>query len=310
MKTPYQTTALRNYPAASQYTNKLEVLLIESPHELPDVESFIKPIGSKTNGIRVLLSEDRDIPPILHPLTIRHRDQIITWVDLRPSVRLKLKVGGYIAVDPTEAEFTIRRGLLTHAVERFGYDQFIALMDLPIVALARFVSENITRRLALNPEEQMRITAATAFYVLFCCKAEGDVTEKTKQGWVQRIARLTRIDAATLFEIADSIQYTNDIAGLVTAIKAVVFNRRVDDLEAGFIIAALGGGWFGPNGREVFSVALEHAPTLVAMTYTALTNRSYQKAGYSVMVDTCNKNGLGEQFIKGVDYFLRAHEDE
>jgi len=250
--------------------------------------------GTSLNGIYLVSPRNREIKPFTHPVLIEHAGQTVVVIDARALIREDGST--YKVANHTEFQFNVTRAALTLYAHRHSMEDIGNLGDLALTTFARYVSENITRRLNLNPEEQMKLAMVASFWHLCGMRELTELTESDLQRMVPRVARCTKLNAQWIFDNIGPIRYMDGVVDFVAVVKEVIPNRRLEQLDVALLYAMLGGGWFGFNAREVVAVALEHIPTWYAIIYTALIDRSFRKAPIANVVQINDRNGAGKQF--------------
>lgn len=285
---PYETLACRAYDLAP----------VHKALKLARLEGGLLPRPSKTSPLVLVSPVARDVPVFAHPV---FTDDTVV-VDARGLIRVGRNTGDDFAiVQHTEFEFQTLRARLSWYALQHGGEDLASLGDLPLVVFARFVAENLVRRLGLGPEEQAKITMVAAFYYLCMFRSE-EIAEAEYNKFVGKIARITKLPGEWIFQHGTELRYMAGLEQFVEVLKVTVPGPRTQNLSPAFIMAVLRGGWFGSNAPETMSVALEHAPTFLAMIVSCLQDRSYRKSGLGQMVLNNDRQDMGKQFLKNVSH--------
>ena len=258
------------------------------------LEGTLLPYEGKVNGVYLVSPANKEIKPFTHPILIDHHGDNVVVVDVRALIRVD--GSSYKIANHTEFNFNVMRAALTLYAKRHNMEDIVSLGDLGLTVFARFVSENITRRLNLNPEEQMKIALVASFWHLCGMRDSEELSESDLQRMVPKISRCTKLNAQWIFDNIEPIRYMDGVADFISVLKEMVPNRRLEQLDVALLYAMLGGGWFGFNSKEVVAVALEHLPTWYAIIYTAVIDRSFRKAPIANIVQINDRNGAGKQF--------------
>lgn len=258
------------------------------------IEGSLLPYEGKAPGVYLVSPMNKEIKPFTHPILIDQHGMDVVVIDVRALIRVD--GSSYKIANHTEFNFNVMRAALTLYAKRHNMEDIGNLGDIGLTVFARFVSENITRRLNLNPEEQMKIAMAASFLHLCGMRETEELTESDLQRMVPKISRCTKISAQWIFDNIEPIRYMADVGDFISVVKELVPNRRLEQLDVALLYAMLGGGWFGFNSKEVVAVALEHIPTWYAIIYTSLIDRSFRKAPIANIVQINERNGAGKQF--------------
>lgn len=293
---PYQTKPGSTYQLSS----------IERALKLAAIEGGLIPARTVTGAelnFWMVTSENTEVPTFAHPVPFNVFGQDTVVIDCRGTFNSR---NGFKVTNTTEYEFQVLRGALTLLALTEGLEDLVNVGDLAMTTFARFLGENITRRLAFNPEEQMLITMVSAFYFMCMSRPAGEIDEREMQKMVVKVSRCTRLNAQWIFENNTEIRHMENIQDYIDVLKAVIPNRRMDTLNLALLYGIVGGGWFGLNARELMAVSLEHLPTWIAMVYKAVNDRSYRKAGISMVVQQADRNGEGKTLSRNVVRLIGA----
>lgn len=260
------------------------------------VEGTLYSYEGNIPGIYLVSPSNKEIKPFTHPVLIEQHGVTFVVIDARALIRIDANNNSYKVINHTEFQFNIMRAALTLYASRHSMEDIGNIGDLGLTTFARYVSENLTRRLNLNPEEQMKIAMVASFWHLCGMRESEELTERDLQRMVPRVARCTKLNAQWIFDNVGAVRHMDGVQDFVNVVKEVVPNRRLEQLDVALLYAMLGSGWFGFNGREVVAVALEHIPTWYAIIYTALIDRSFRKAPIANIVQINDRNGAGKQF--------------
>lgn len=170
---------------------------------------------------------------------------------------------------------------------------------VPCSMYASWIADNVSRRYALDPKDQMlmAIVAAIFYQTLFI---DGDeLNEADKLRMVPAIVRATKAPNNMVLDVLDRIPKLSNIHDFCNACKEVLENPRLQDFNAGVLVTVIGNTWFGTNAKEIMPVALEHPPTWIALVYIAFTERTYKKTS----IGTLALRYMGN---KGENEFVRA----
>lgn len=252
-----------------------------------------------------------EVPIWAHPFElVKSHDEHQIFVDYRPVVGKRLAEG---ANPPITSHIDFRmlrlRQLLNILWLSINPNIFRDVSFVPAAVYASWISEGLGRRLGLDPKEQQQvgILAACFYQTLFeqdnskidRIKLEAAAIKATRSPYALVTDTVNRIDVETL----------TSIAGLVEAIKTTLDNPRLKDLNTGFLITVLNGGWFGLNAREITAVALEHPPTWITIIYFALLERTYRNAGIARIAERYAKAKGGDSFLKSLDNVTEDHKN-
>jgi hypothetical protein len=175
------------------------------------------------------------------------------------------------AFDRVRAQFSVRNEIEYGLQKRRAQlndtwvnDDPALLRDVSRVAVSLFsswVSENVARRFALDPREQLdlAILAAIHYLSLFLDDEALDAGARTKMALqVSRALRCPAAQVLTLLEKQPNL--SPGIAALCDAATDATGSARLQQFNPGILISIVKGTSFGINAVEMLAVALEHPP--------------------------------------------------
>lgn len=280
-KTAYDTTPCRNYvltkiAAELARHGVVGAEQFQSPKNPYKADSTLFNLTTVTPGLA-------DIPPFAHPYQSAvvakagESGQSQVYVDVRNFTR-RSREGEVVVSAPLDYELSVLRGMLQLTWSSDAPVDILNLGGYQVTIYARWLSEVLTRRLALPPETQMLATVAAAWFYLcmFIDDAVSEITDTDRLRMATQIARATYVGAEDVIRMVDAMPLFKDIAGLITWLRSDGGSARFEDLSVAVLYTAVSGSWFGSNARENVAVAIEHPPTFVAMVTLASEERGYR----------------------------------
>ena len=302
---PYQTTPCAAYV--------LTGIVSALQHAAIDGQLVAAQTGKNVpiEGLFVVPPYVKSVAPFAHPLHIEVSGKPMLVIDARAFTR-EDRINDQLRIaNPNEYEFLVLRGRLTHAWLN-GYASDLQSVGLIVPQVyTRLISEAIVRRLGLNPMDQQYLAVIVAYYYACLFTDENSLQENDVAKYAARISRITNINTVTVLQILDQLKGTDhelrvltDITSLVEAIRTVGSSPRLEALNAGLLVQAVGGVWFGASAREIVAVGLEYPPNFIALIYMALTDRTFHGAPLTKLVEACNKRDAGKDFVRNLANFL------
>jgi hypothetical protein len=302
---PYQTTPCSAYV--------LTGIVSALQHAAIDGQLVAAQTGKNVpiEGLFVVPPYVKAVAPFAHPLRIEVSGKSMLVLDARAFTR-EDRINDQLRItNPNEYEFLTLRGRLTQAWTQ-GYESDLQSVGVIVPQVyTRLISEGIVRRLGLNPMDQQYLAVVTAFYYACLFTDEASLQEHDVAKYAARISRITNINTIAVLQILDQLKgedqelrVLSNIESLVEAIRKVGSSPRLEALNAGLLIQAVGGVWFGANAREMVAVSLEYPPYFIALIYMALTDRTFHGAPLSKLVEQLNKRDAGKDFVRNLANFL------
>ncbi len=258
---------------------------------------------NKTNILYIdnkVLSFYPDAPSLVHPyLLTRNNDEKILFSDIRLFInkRESDKTNTLVSNNPTELAFTTLRTQLNALWIDGKQDNLRRDLLLSNKVFAGWISDTITKRFGLNPEDQLAIFVIAHFYYKTLFFKESVFDEETKLEFSYHTIKDSRLPAKFVLGIFDQIGEMGGIGDFIDNVKNIVTSRRISDLNLGTLITIIGTTWYGTNAKEILTVALEHPPTFAAIVAVAVTQRFYKKSSMYSLITKFGKSGEIEDYI-------------
>jgi hypothetical protein len=252
------------------------------------------------------------IPPFGHPIQIQTSDKTILVIDTRAFTREDRANNALKVTIPGEYEQLYLYGRLTQAWLNNHQSDLSAVGEIVPRVFANLISQNIVRRLGLNPQDQQALTVVSTYYYFCLFMHDQSIAEQQLLKVAARISQVTSITGTDVLRIlkyfdADaSGQYKvlQNLEDFVEGLKGTGTSPRLSTLNVGFVITAIGGVWFGANARENVAVSLEYPPLFITLVYKALMDRSYHGTMLSRFVEISNRRDAGKDFTRNLANFL------
>lgn len=312
-KTPFTTTPCKDY----RVERIREEILKEQITGVPPRQQLDNPLtGEETKSTFLELIDGRysAIPTFAHPLDMNnnskksskdnaHEDDYAedTWfvLDVRNFTRLD-RNENMVVSSTLDFKLHVTRALLSDYWVHNPTEDMLALGNIQLKVFARWITEVITRRLALEPETQMRLTAIAAFYYLCLFYEEDDLDKKLVRRMARRINEVLRIPSETIDEIMESIGHMDNATDFVNALINYGQSTRLEQMNLGLLYTIIGGSWFGANAREILAVAFEHPPSFISLLAMAFTSRGYRKTILGKAAEMNTKKSEDKDFVSNL----------
>lgn len=291
-KTPYETTACDGY-VMKGIVDALE-------------RAYLRGALTPINGSQALelassnLSDGEAIKPFAHPVVGEFDGRLRAVVDMRPFTRFDMRRHETELSNEAEGGNARLRARLT----QLWIDQSPLMLrnvsQLPVTIFARWISENLRRRLALDPAEQYKISILAGIFYYSNFEMTGDMSEMDMLKMVRSVATPLKADLADVKSILDQTGLVSGLDDFCTKAKLVTGSVRLDALNKGLLITLLGNTFYGAHAAEIVAVSLEHPPTWIAILYTVATERSYKHSYLGDLMDNLTHKEVGQDFVRSV----------
>lgn len=257
--------------------------------------------GAYTEFIdNVVLNEFPDAPTLVHPYLVEIDQKKILFGDIRLFINKKEsdRLGSIVSSNPTELAFTVLRTQMNALWVAGEQDNMRRSLSLSNKIFAGWLSDTITKRFGLNPEDQLAIYVLSHFYYKTLFYNKDIFTDDEKLEFAHHTIKDSRVPANFVMGIFDKIGKMGSIHDYLENIKKIVESRRIQEINLGTLITVIGTTWYGTNSKEILTVALEHPPTFISIAAVAVTQRFYKKSAMYSLATKFGKPSEIEDYIK------------
>lgn len=294
---PYSTTATKGYNVGTVETAIRRFLptgafkLVEGSNSVYSLDA-----GSVDYAI--------DVPSWGHPLVVDDK----VFIDLRNHTKYDMRTRLVAASNPSEIKLATIRAQLTLALLRGSNVHLQTFSNLPISVFTSWLSEQIARRFSLDYATQYRLSILSGMYY-YSMLVDKDV--KFDESYIQQAAmtlsRSLNAKSEDVFALYDNLDSGfSDITDFCNKVATKLENVRLESFSVPLLYTLIGGTWVGFNSREVAAVSLEHVPTFIAMLALATSDRGFNYASFTKLVQRKAKREL-EDFSQRLNSIYLTH---
>lgn len=287
-RTAYDTT-IGNQALTEKITDAIQEMNIRVNGHYPSPES--RAIGYTDDELVTKMLYDAKntvaVPFFAHPILFKQKlsgtEQSYLFGDARAFAGVN-PTTGVISIRNSSEYDLLRARTIMNTVWLLRNPAYLKdISFVPCAMYASLIADNVARRYALDPKDQMQmaIIAAVFYYTLFSDDDKFD--EQVKLKMVPAIVKATRAPSAMILDILDRIAPMSNIHDFCSNCVSILENPRLQEFNAGVLVTVVGNTWFGTNAREILAAALEHPPTWVALCYVAFTERTFKKSGIATI---------------------------
>lgn len=181
------------------------------------------------------------------------------------------------------------------------------MSSLSVQVFSSWISELVTRRLALDDMTQMKLAALSAWYFICLFKTEAEFNHDSERGApaAVKINRLLHIPIEVCQEIVE-VGYLTDSKAFVDAVRGLG-SLKLEQFNQGLLYSMVSGSWFGP--KDMISVSFEHPPTFIAILHTVLNERGFHKTLLGASAQRHLKGDALQRFNQTFIATVRSLED-
>lgn len=270
----YDTTAARMYKT-DKIRRELTEMLIRG-------ELWNPPRSADSGKIRYVI--DGRVPSFNHPILIKDvsGEEEVIVIDARSFTRVS-RDGSLVVSSGSDEKVAILRAafeLAAHDPELGNYNLLYTASEIPFYLFVTWVSENLTQRMALTPEEQVKTSIVAAYYYYFMHQSnDTPFGEREFIKVATRLSNVLRIPVAKTLEYQDKIRRVVGLGQFIELLQDVLNTPKLEQLNLGVAVTifASSAGWRGVQAKEIVAVGLEHAPTWHAIVIAAITEANQNK---------------------------------
>lgn len=319
--TAYDTTAQKAVNTQKVVASAITALVNENfvaiNNQTPGIDLPIYTDGCTPSLVTTMTDSEMSIPVFAHPLYVSMQqlrgssNESYLLSDARGYMGLKpLDHNGKLTIKGhTEFDFVRYRTLLSAWWYKGNIDSFKYLSPILISIYSKWLSESISRRFGLDPQDQLLISILSAYFYQSLFYSETFFDESITVKMAKSIAQATYADIELVLDVMDQAREMKDLHDLCKAIVAVTDNPRLSDFNAPLLITLIATSWFGSNAREIAAVALEHIPTFITMVYSCLTDRGYGKTPIAKTVEKFKGSKGGDHFVLSLKSLLNQIQE-
>lgn len=301
----YETTPCRDY-VVDRIAATIMKQRIVHPNGFDSVKT---PIQQKVLSDCIFLNGTiNEVPQFGHPLVVfeddKHQDKnFIVYGDARNFTRIGRENQEVIISARLDYDLLTLRTWLQMVWLKYSPMDLLGISSYPITVYSRWLTEAITKKLALPPEVQMKVSVLVAYFYV-CMHYQGtdkaEVTEQQRQQIAQLVARATNVNAADVFNIIDGEDIYWTVSNLIDAFNRKGESIRFNEMNPAFLYTAISGSWFGQNHRELVAVAVEHPVTWLAICAKAVSERGFHNTIIGKVAKLSDRGDIAKVFTQNL----------
>lgn len=244
------------------------------------------------------------IPTFVYPVVVGEAGERRVYFDARPYMRPASDGGQYIGnqngYDSAKMLAVLQKLWLTEPVKYLRN-----ISKLPLAAFCSWVGDNIAKRVALDPNDQLSVTVLAGVLYLNSFLPNEDRTEHEKMDMVSLIAKATGAKSSAVYDIVHDRSRIDNVDEFCDTCQDYTKSTRLRDLNATTLYAIVGSTWYGANKSEMVAVALEFPPVWMTMVFQALNDRGFHHSLIAKMLnDRSSFKKEGQTYVIALSDFI------
>lgn len=252
----------------------------------------------------LVAGRDIEPKPFINPLRIEYQDTYFTVFDARPSTRYDTRMGQAVVNNVGLYRREMYRAFFQMVWQDMGADEILRLGMFQTKVFSVWVAEGLTRRLGLDPEQNMQLMVYAGYFHLSQFTEPGK-TDKRKIAVV--LARIFRLDIRYTEDLLERVGDIIDLQSFVDTLPDFLQTDRVMGISVDLMVGLFAGSWIGPNNALLVGMSLEYPPYFVTMMYLSLTDRSAKINNLSKIALRFERESLAQEFAAVTTRFLSTN---
>lgn len=297
-KTPYNTSSLKDYEVGKIVTDIQRAFV--SQQESEEVRQMREPDTGKLLPIYELLPQADTVGAFTQPLIVRHKDEDLVVVDVRPLVR-ENRIGEISIASSSDYKIAAYYGTMCSIWLNDGERNLHRSGPFAGRIFVSWLSGLITRNLNLDMLNQVQLKVITGMYFecLFEDSSVTEITVREKQRFAIAAGKYSYSNTQTAEDILKEIPMMSSVDDYIKVLHTI--SPRFEALTKANLFAMVSRSWFGASAPILCAVALEYPPAFYTMVYFALNYRGYNKTGVGTIVYDGRQSAEAKQFKTGVE---------
>lgn len=258
------------------------------------------PAGRHVSKVRVVLPSDEydTLPIFTQPIQVAlgSSNKDVTWVvDGRPFMRQGTPP---VMTAKNDWSFQCLRMLL-----QLAYDDDVIhpvrLGTLPGKVFIRWITQSLSLRFNLDLSTQMTVSVLCGFYY-YQLLSKTSLEMENFETYASHVSTLTGVPQVRVLEILQEAGKIHTIDQLLECFHRVTQNSRLKGFNFTALFMVVSTSWIGVHSRENVGLALEHAPTLLALIYMACDEKAFRKTIISRHAENAGRLQDTQAFVKHI----------
>lgn len=295
-KQPYDTTPCRDYLIDRIVASIAKQIVMGGSGQIQHIQH---PKDNTPTGVCELIPGSAEIPPFAHPLLVNNLPAGYSpffVVDVRNFTRLN-QMNEKVVSSKLDYDTAVIRGLLQGYWYENSPNDLLGLGTYQVTIFARWLSELLTKRLALTPEVQLRVSVISAYFYLCMFQEEKNADESVKLKMASMISKAIYTSADEVIKIIEPLKIHCCAQDYVDELINSSNSARFEKFNLALLYTIVGGSWFGSNARELVAVALEHPPTFITLVAQATNERGFHNTPLGKLAKTYDKGDAAKSFL-------------
>ncbi|QZA70962.1 hypothetical protein AH06_190 [Erwinia phage AH06] len=310
-KSPYDTTTARWTPGLDGIRKELRVAKIErrlTPASTPIPVS--DPLGASpaTNDrlwyVVAGITGNEKIPPFMHPLEFTDTlGRVNMAVDLRAAIGVA-QDGRTLVVRNRNGQLDAEQLIIrlkttaTWQLNTSGPRELMNLSGVPMRIFARWITENIARRVGLSYDAVPRYLVYSSWYYFCQFFNKEQMSDDLRLIAINKISAQGGLRRDIVVNVLQNVDYIDNITEFCANALDVVGADELSLVDVKTLITLAGSAWFGQNAKEAGGVALEYPPMFLSMLYGSMGNRAYRNTAIGTIADRKDYQRDGAVFTR------------
>ena len=286
----YDTTACRSYKKAAIHDALVALYLMGGT-----TQHF----GGRVHTVDVEATGSTKVPSFVFPFIDERDGQVTSFVDMRAITSYDERNQSLRIRNQGEYDTKLIVGNIANDWAKGYTERYLLSLPLGLTVYSTWIGMAINGRYPTDPLTQLKISVLAAIFYINNFYTEDKIAHRNHKATLQSlITRYCDFVHPEVAAIVDEYSTMSDIESFCTAVREYTQSIRLRDLNVANLFEAVGGYWFGNDGRETMAVALEYPPVWLGVLLSSLIDRSFNRTRLG---DLTNRNMVkknSENFIR------------
>lgn len=288
----YDTTACRSYKKAKIHDALVALFLMggTTTH-----------FGGRVQTVDVEAPGTGKVDSFTYPFIDERDGQTISFVDMRSITSYDERNATLRIRNQNEYDVRLIVGNIANDWAKGYNERYLLSLPLGLSVYSTWVGMAINGRYPTDPLTQLKISVLAAIFYINNFYKEDQIADRSHKATLQSmITRHCDFVSPEVAAIVDEYSTLSDIESFCTAVREYTQSVRLRDLNVATLFEAVGGYWYGNDGRETMAVCLEYPPVWLGILLTSLVDRSYQRTRLGDITNRSMVKKNSEKFIRNM----------
>lgn len=286
----YDTTACRSYKKTALHDAVVALYLMGGT---------TSHFGGRVHTVDVEATGSAKVPSFVYPFIDVRDGQTTSFVDMRAITSYDERNQSLRIRNQSEYDVRLIVGNIANDWAKGYTERYLLSLPLGLTVYSTWVGMAVCGRYPTDALTQLKISVLAAIFYINNFYPEDKIAHRSHKATLQSlITRHCEYVHPEVAAIVEEYSTLSDIESFCTAIREYTQSVRLRDLNVANLFEAVGGYWFGNDGRETMAVSLEYPPVWLGVLLSSLIDRSFNRTRLGDIVNRNMVKKNSENFIR------------